>query len=119
MISTGVDGQNSVMLEYADGRMASLFATIHALTDRKGLICGTEGFIEVENINNPQQIRVYSPDRKAPKLITGYEYEVMACMKAIKEGMTECPEMPHAQTIEIMKQMDEIRKQFGIVYPCE
>ncbi len=121
MTSTGVDGQDNVMLEYGDGRMASLFTTIYALTDRKGLVAGTEGFLEVDNINNPQEARIYSSDRKSPELleriampkqISGYEYEVISCMKAIQEGLTECPEMPHAQTLEIMRQMDEIKRQF-------
>ena len=29
------------------------------------------------------------------------------------------PKMPHAETLEIMRQMDTIRAQFGIVYPFE
>lgn len=128
MTDTGVDGQDTVMIEYQDGRMANLFTTMYTLTNRMGLICGTDGFIEVQNINNPEQIRVYSPDRNGPELkacydvpgqITGYEYEVLACKKAIEEGRIECPEMPHSQTIQIMCQMDRIRKQFGIVYPNE
>ena len=128
MTDTGVDGQDSIMVEYKDGRMADLFTTMYTLTNRMGLICGTEGYIEVQNINNPEEIRVYSPDRngpalvkslKVPEQITGYEYEVLASMKAIREHSTECPEMPHAETIQIMCQMDEIRKQFGIVYPFE
>ncbi len=125
---TGVDGQDSVMVEYNDGKMASLFTTMYALTDRRGLICGREGFITVENINNPAKICVYAPDRTkyeikeelvVPEQITGYEYQVLACKRAIENKEIECEEMPHAQTIEIMRQMDEIRKQFGIVYPFE
>ena len=128
MTDTGVDGQDSVMLEYADGRMANLFTTIYALTDRRGLIYGTDGYLEIDNINNPQVLRVWSPNRdepqvletiRVPKQISGYEYEVLACKKAIEEGRTECPEMPHSETIEIMEQMDRIRAQFGIVYPFE
>jgi glutamyl-tRNA reductase len=34
--------------------------------------------------------------------------------RAIKVGLTECPEMPHAQTLEIMRQVDIIRKQFNL-----
>ena len=128
MTNTGVDGQDNIMLEYQDDRMASLFTTIYTLTDRMGHIAGTDGFIEVENINNPQEIRIYSPERENPKLleritvpeqITGYEYEVLSCMKAIEENRIECPEMPHSQTIQIMCQMDRIREQFGIKYPFE
>ncbi len=125
---TGVDGQDTIMLEYRDGRMASLFSTIYTLTNRMGHIAGTEGFIEVENINNPQEIRIYAPDRNDPKLlerikvpeqISGYEYEVLSCMKAIEDGQIECPEMPHSETIQIMCQMDRIREQMGIKYPFE
>ena len=125
---TGVDGQDSVMIEYNNGKMASLFTTMYALTDRRGLICGREGFITVENINNPWKITVYAPDREkyeikeelmVPEQITGYEYQVLACKRAIENGDIECEEMPHAETIEIMRQMDEIRRQFGIVYPFE
>ena len=128
MTDTGVDGQDNIMIEYQDGRMASLFTTIYTLTNRMGHIAGTEGFIEVENINNPQEIRIFAPDRddprlieriKVPEQITGYEYEVLACMKALEEKRIECPEMPHSQIIQITCQMDNIRRQFGIKYPFE
>lgn len=127
-VPTGVDGQDSVTLTYADGRMATMFTTMHTMTDRRGLICGTEGFIMVENINNPQRIFVYDADGlncslretiEVPRQISGYEYEVLACKRAIGAGAVECPEMPHAETLEIMRQMDAIRTQFGIVYPFE
>ena len=125
---TGVDGQDSVMLEYSDGVMANMFTTMYGLTDRRGLVCGTDGFLCVQNINNPERITVYAPDRTkyevieditVPEQITGYEYEVLACKKALKEGRIECEEMPHSETIAIMRQMDEIRKQYGIVFPFE
>ena len=125
---TGVDGQDSIMLEYSDGVMASMFTTMYGLTDRRGLVCGTDGFMCVQNINNPEKITVYEPDRTqykikeeitVPEQITGYEYEVLACKKALEEGRIECEEMPHSETLTIMRQMDEIRKQYGIVFPFE
>ena len=127
-IHSGVDGQDSVTITYADGRMTTMFTTMHTRTDRRGLICGTDGFIRVANINTPQRIYVYDADGltcslretiEVPKQISGYEYEVLACKRAIEAGATECPEMPHAETIELMRQMDAIRAQFGIVYPFE
>ncbi|MEE3467578.1 MAG: Gfo/Idh/MocA family oxidoreductase [Eubacterium sp.] len=125
---TGVDGMDSVMIEYQNGAMATMFTTMYALTDRRGLITGEKGFIVVENINNPQKITVYEPDRDAPRVrkeiivpeqITGYEYEVLACMDAIEAHKTECDAMPHAETLEIMRQMDAIRNTWGIIFPCE
>ena len=124
-IDTGVDGQDNVMLTYRDGKMATMYTTIHAQTDRRGMINGSLGYIEIENINNYESMKVYDLDRKviasyeAPKQITGYEYEVRAAIRAIREGKTECEEMPHAETIKMMKLMDRIRADFGIVFPFE
>ena len=81
-----------------------------------------------QNINNPERITVYAPDRTkyevienitVPEQITGYEYEVLACKRALEEGKIECEEMPHSETITIMRQMDAIREQYGIVFPFE
>ncbi len=128
LTETGVDGADNVLLTYEDGRAASLFTTIYALTDRRGIVYGTDGFLEVENINNPQVLRVRSSDSDdakvletidVPAQISGYEYEVLACRRAIEAGALECPEMPHAEILRIMEQMDAIRAGFGIVYPFE
>ncbi len=125
LTETGVDGQDNVMIEYNDGRMATCFTSMFALSDRRGLICGSEGFISVQNINNPEKITVYDAQYSVkeeitvPEQITGYEYEVLACRRAIEENRIECPEMPHSETLEIMRQMDLIREQFGIVFPFE
>lgn len=122
---TGVDAQETIMLKYADGKMATLYATMLAQTDRRGVINGTNGHIEVENINNPEGIRVYNLERRliaeyvAPTQITGYEYEVKSAIDAIKEGRIECPEMPHSETIRMMRLMDSIRKAWGIEFPFE
>ena len=51
--------------------------------------------------------------------ISGYEYEVEACVKAVQQGKTECPEMTHEQTIKMMEVMDEIREKMGVKYPFE
>lgn len=122
---SGVDAQETIMLRYGDGKMASLYATMLAQTDRRGVINGTNGYIEVENINNPESVKVYNLERRliaeyiAPTQITGYEYEVKAAIDAINEGRIECPEMPHSETIRMMRLMDMIRKVWGIIYPFE
>lgn len=122
---TGVDEQNSITLHYADNKMAVLNSSMISLSDRKGIIYGTKGFAIVENINNFESIAVFDSHYrqvavyKRPKQISGYEYEVEACLKAIDAGELECPQMPHEETIRIMDWMDGLRKQWGIVYPFE
>lgn len=124
---TGMDHTENMTLYYADGRTAMLYATAMVRTDRNCIICGDKGAIRVDNVNNPQVITVYdniqaNEVRKVinvPEQITGYEYEVEACMRALEEGAVECPEMPHSQIIHMMKVMDALRAQWGVVYPFD
>lgn len=122
---SGVDEQNTITLQYHDGKIAALNSSMVSLSDRKGIIYGTKGFAIVENINNFESITLYDTSYKklamykAPKQISGYEYEVEACMKAIREHRLECVEMPHSETLRVMKLMDGLRKEWGIVYPFE
>ncbi len=121
----GIDMQDSISLTFAGGRMASLQATALAVTDRRGVIAGSNGFIEVDNVNNPERLRVYNTKYELVKTIerptqhTGFEYELLETCDAIRKGHTECASMPHAETLYIMSLMDSIRAQFGIKYPFE
>ena len=122
---TGVDAQNSITLCYEDNKMAILHSTMMSRTDRRGVIYGSKGYIEVENINNCEGIKVYSVDGDlideyiTPEQISGYEYEVEASIRAIKNGELECIEMPHLETLRIMRLMDKLRESWGIKYPFE
>lgn len=121
----GIDWRNSITLIFDDGKIAVLNSDMLSLTDRQGVICGDRGYIEVQNINNCEEIRVFDLDRnlkakyKRPEQINGYEYEVQACVQAIRAGKTECEAMPHAETLRVMKLLDAARKQWGMRFPCE
>ncbi|WP_191017917.1 Gfo/Idh/MocA family protein [Treponema zioleckii] len=125
MTDKGVDGMESITIFYRDGKMAVLNAGIYARSDRKGIFYGENGYIVVENINNPQSVSVFdSSDTLIKKIdvppqITGYEYELLECEKCLSEGRTESTSMPLSDTLYIMKQMDGIRKDWGLVYPQE
>ncbi len=125
MSPKGVDWVNSMTFIFEDGKMAVLHSDMLAQTDRQGVISGDKGYLEVQNINNCEEIRVFDLDRKmtacyhVPEQINGYEYEVLSCIKAIEEGKVECPEMPHSETLRVMKLLDGIRRQWGMVFPCE
>lgn len=87
---TGVDEQNSATLIYEDGRVAVLNSSMLSLSDRKGIIYGTKGFMIIGNINNVESLTVYNLNRReikqidCPPQISGYEYEVEVCIKALE-----------------------------------
>ena len=127
LMETGVDRQESMTLYYADGRMASLSAGTTCRSDRRCLIAGTKGCLTVDNVNNPLKITLYKAeedfaiphDIPVPQQLTGYEYQVRACMEAMKKDEIECPDMPHSESIRVMEIMDELRAQWGVRYPFE
>ena len=59
---SGVDEQDSITLLYEDGRVAQLAASMKGLSDRRGTIYGTKGFMVIENINNFESLTVYDTD---------------------------------------------------------
>ena len=122
---TGMDMHESISLSYADGKMANLQAGTLCLNDRQGIISGTEGYIRVDNINCPSVIEVYrnyeltARYEKPADMVNGYEYQVYECRRCIEAGLPESPMMPHEETLSIMKQMDALRKEWGVIYPMD
>lgn len=123
--ATGVDATDHIELTYKDGRQAFLRTSMVSGPRNEGKINGTKGYIQVSNLNNLEEIKVFDTSGQLqetlvpPQLVNGYEYEVLACQKAIEAGMLECDEMPHAETLLIMEQMDALRESWDIVYPFE
>lgn len=121
----GCDETDSMTLLWHDGRVGILSAGTTAISEREGLIWCERGFIRVENINNPQRMQIYDENRQVirdvscPPQLTGYEYEVEEACETFTAGKTECASMPHAETLHIMRLMDHLRKQMGVVYPFE
>ena len=122
---TGMDMHESISLSFSDGKMANLQAGALCLNDRQGIISGTEGYIRVDNINCPEVIEVYRNYElveritKADDMVNGYEYQVIEARRCINEGLLESPMMPHEETISIMRQMDALRKEWGVEYPMD
>lgn len=125
MTETGVDGQECITMTWPDGKFAVLNSSIYGESDRHGVFYGTNGYMIVDNVNDPLNINIYDASHQLvrhvdlPEQSTGYEYEVLELMDCIQKGMMECPSMPHAETLRVLRIMDSIRKDWGLVYPQE
>lgn len=125
MSPQGVDWMNGITLTFEDGKMAVLHSNMLSDMSNRGVIYGDKGYIEMGDLSNCSEIRVYDGNKKmtacypVPEQINGYEYEALACVRAIRAGQVECPEIPHSETLRIMKILDAVREQWGFKLPCE
>lgn len=116
MTDLGVDRQNSIILFGKNGCMAHLSSGISANAAQHTMIAGPCGRIIVDNVFNPRKVTLITGDSERvidmPDQLTGYEYQVRACMDAIREGRVECPEMPHDEILFVMTLMDTLRTRW-------
>ena len=123
------------ILTFDEGGIAYLNSGMCFESDGNAVIIGTNGSIVMEGVNFIRGLRIFDAEHneveyisfedveKYPyengETITGYEYEILGCMDAIKKGHVECPEITHEETLFMMETMDEIRRQMGVIYPFE
>ena len=122
---SGIDLTESVSLTLEGGIMANIQSSACCAGYNTGVIAGSEGYIVIDNVNNPHVIQGYAlggilrEELTVPEYISGYEYEFLACRDAIGAGLIEPPQMPHSETLFIMELMDSLRKEWGVHYPMD
>lgn len=121
----GVDAQDSIILEYADGKLATLTTSMLCNLRNSATIYGTKGHFILPSFWHAEEIQLFTDDADVPQIIpcpveiSGYEYEVRSCARAIAAGKTECEEMSHAETLYMMGLMDSLREAWNLRYPME
>ena len=125
-LDTGLDGEDDMLFVLDNGIRVRMVISCSSDVDvRFCEIRGTKGRIYIEGTTNPKKITVFDVFGKVkkeipvPEQISGYEYEFLACERAISNGWLECPEMPHKQTLTVMRLLDTLRNIGNIHFPCE
>ncbi len=127
---TGVDEHIETVLKYSDGRYSRFLNSMTTSLDNELMIHGTDGKIRVHpmfwSATRATLIRGSKrngqPDSFSVKRefrATGLEYEIEAAQQCIRGGFTECPTMPHGNTLDTMKLMDLLRRDIGLTYDFE
>lgn len=120
-----VDEQNVIILQYNNGVVADLSSAITAETGKNAIIAGDKGYIKVDNFWMAESAYLYDNRHqcidiiKEPFTTNGYEYEAAEVNRCLREGLYESPINPLSDTLDIMRILDEIRSQWGLIYPQE
>ncbi len=122
---TGADEQNAVLFQYPAGQIAILASASRTNTPNEARIIGTESSIYVPPRFWMPQTLTLSLNGKPDKVFdlpftgNGYNYEAMEVGRCLRAGELESKIMPHAEIVSLMRMMDAIRTQWGLVYPTE
>ncbi|WP_291103717.1 MULTISPECIES: Gfo/Idh/MocA family protein [unclassified Flavobacterium] len=118
---TGADLQTSMILQY-DNAQAVLHSSFVSTSNMEATISGSEGRITLSPLwFMPQSYALIKDNHKInyswPTLGKGYTYEIMECHKCIKENRIESSLWSHQNSLDLIKIVDEVRNQIGLVYP--
>lgn len=121
---TGVDEQNVVVLKYPAGQLAITSSAVRTTTPQEAFIIGTEGRIHIAaEWWRGQQLTLKAGGKDevfdVPYEGNGFNYEVEEVGRCLRAGLLESPIMPLDETISIMRTMDTVRAEWGLVYPTE
>ncbi len=121
---TGVDGQVSVALAFGAAVQASLHTTLWARTPTTAVVFGTTGRIELAGpFYGPTTFDVVRADGSRRtfdgRVAGGLQYEAAEVSRCVAAGHRQSPRMGWQATLEVLRTMDEIRRQIGLAYAGE
>lgn len=122
---SGVDDTNAIIFRYDNGVLANLCSSVASDTGKEAVIIGDKGKIVVPNFWSAESAELYDDTGKVidafflPFTSNGFVYEAEEVNQCIREGRLESNALPLQDTLDIMKIMDDIRADWGLVYPQE
>ena len=130
---TGIDLDIAIAGRYPGGAVATLAASMTSWSSRRAELATQHGRLVLEDFHHPSHA-TYTPtatggsndatergkplriDGREPVVGRGYAHEAIEFQRCLAEGLLESPLVPHAQTLTIMRQMDDLRSQVGVRY---
>ena len=114
----GIDISGGATLTYTSGAVASIAWTQMAWSDNRASVSGDGGRIEIparfHEATGFSYARNMDLDEIAEPVVgRGYAHEIIEVNECLRAGTTESALLPLNGTLEIMKQIDEIRRQIG------
>ena len=121
---TGVDEQSCAILQYEKGGLAVIMQSVRTRSPWDAWIIGTEGYIYLPEFWHGQSAVVYLNGKDPvthdfPFEASGYNYEAEEVMRCIREGRMQSEIHTHESTLSTLNIMDEMRRDWGMRFPCE
>ena len=118
----GTDENTGVVLGFPSGAVATVHCGFGGETAQRATITGAKGRIEVDRLFFRPYGFTLVRDGEAEQISTpirgnGMGYEAEEVMRCLRAGETESPLIPLSDTLDVMRTLDTVREQIGVVYP--
>jgi predicted dehydrogenase len=123
--STEVDESLALTLKYNDGRIATLFSSFTVNSTVETHICGTKARLKLNRWwFCPARLELTKDEGDTvtidPHTIgNGYNYEAEEVMRCLRSGAKESDFLPLTFSLQLIRLMDRIRKEIGLVYSAD
>jgi predicted dehydrogenase len=124
---TGIDLDVAISGRYPGGAVATMLASMTSWSSRRAELATDRGRLVLEDFHHPTSA-LFTPlgpgagqepqriEGTEPVIGRGLAHEAIEFARCLEEGLRESPRVPHAQTVTILRQMDEVRAQIGVRY---
>jgi predicted dehydrogenase len=124
--ATGVDRQTAILFGYPDGQQAVLHTALDTAGPNAASVIGTRGWVALKGtFYAPTSFTVFDSDGAVLEEYDGavaergMQYQAREAERLISAGLTAGDILPPAESVAIMRTLDEIRRQIGLRYPGE
>jgi predicted dehydrogenase len=123
--STGVDETVAAVSHHPGGGVGVVKSSLRANLTCTARISGTEGAVELPAFHHcPTSIVVVDQAGRRDSLDMsfdgdGLQFEIAEVHRCLSDGEKESPTLPLDETMSLMRTLDEIRRQVGVIYPSE
>ncbi len=127
LAASGIDLDVAIAVAHQGGGVSALTTSMTANSPRSASIATDEGCLDLPAPFHHPSYVVWTPsggdpvrfESPAPLLGTGLGNEAAHVQECLRDGLTESPFVPRAQTLELLDAMDEIRRQIGVRYDAD
>jgi predicted dehydrogenase len=120
LFPSGADAEAALLLDYADGRTATLTTSLRNALPGQARVFGTTGWIDVlPRFHHPETIVLHRVGAE-PETITrrplgaGYAHELIEVTEGVRAGRPESAVMPLADTLAVQRLLNDAAQQLGV-----
>jgi scyllo-inositol 2-dehydrogenase (NADP+) len=123
LLESGVDGEGSILLNYGEKDAIVMYSKI-SNSYVPSEIQGENGSILIDHIQDMSKIEIRYKDGTTEDITVEQDkpkmyYEAKEFMDLVKAGKLESDYNSHENSLQVMKIMDEARKQIGLIFPAD